>query len=140
MGRQQGMRTGTITRATETALCLFLALLALGCRGPGKSGADPWSKVTFDVSELDDDGLRGPPDGHRAVSYEFCIPDTPDHEAEVSGIDPTVECTSRSPGRIGCGEDEMLCIGSTHQESFRAVLRQLAALDYVERIDEAHFE
>lgn len=35
-----------------------------------------WRKITFDITRLDPDGLYGPPDGKRARSYEFCIPDT----------------------------------------------------------------
>ena len=31
-------------------------------------------KITFDVTSLDQDGLYGPPNGKRALSYEFCIP------------------------------------------------------------------
>ena len=122
-------------RSLGTALCLLPALLALGCR-PG----DPWVNVTFDVTGIDEKGLRGPPDGQRAVSYEFCIPNTDAHLAEVTSVDPTAECTLGSPGRIGCGAEEYLCIGSTHQQDLKDVLQQLAELEYVERIDETTFE
>jgi hypothetical protein len=98
------------------------------------------AKITFDLDQLDEEGLRGPPDGRRALAYEFCIPNTPQHVAEVSAIDPTVECMPGSPGRIGCGADQALCIGSTHQEDYRGVLQRLAELEYVKRIDEAFFE
>jgi hypothetical protein len=103
-------------------------------------GADPWQKITFDVSELDESGLYGPPDGKRALSYEFCIPDTVQHRTEVKRIDPTVKFFAESPGRIGCKENENLCIGSTHQKDFRGVLQRLAELTYVQRIDESFFE
>jgi hypothetical protein len=43
-------------------------------------------------------------------------------------------------GRIGCGTDEVLCLGSTHQPEWRQVLTNLARLPYVRRIAEAHFE
>ena len=97
-------------------------------------------KITFDISRLDESGLYGPPDGKRALSYEFCVPDTVQHRAEVKRIDPTVKFFAQSPGRIGCGESENLCIGSTHQEDFRGVLQRLAELTYVQRIDESFFE
>ena len=103
-------------------------------------GADPWQKITFDISKLDESGLYGPPDGKRALSYEFCIPDTVLNRTEVKRIDPTVKFFAQSPGRIGCKEHENLCIGSTHQKDFRGVLQRLAELTYVQRIDESFFE
>jgi hypothetical protein len=97
-------------------------------------------KVTFDFSRLDDDGLYGAADGKRALSYEFCIPDTEQNRTEVKRIDPTVKFFAESPGRIGCKEHENLCIGSTHQKDFRGVLQRLVELTYVQRIDESFFE
>jgi hypothetical protein len=103
-------------------------------------GAGPWQKITFDIAKLDESGLYGPPDGKRALSYEFCVPDTVQHRTEVKRIDPTVKFFAESPGRIGCGESENLCIGSTHQKDFRGVLQRLTELTYVQRIDESFFE
>jgi hypothetical protein len=97
-------------------------------------------KITFDISKLDEHGLYGPPDGKRALSYEFCIPNTEQNRAEVERIDPTIKFFAESPGRIGCGESENLCIGSTHQKDFRGVLQRLTELTYVQRIDESFFE
>lgn len=91
-------------------------------------------KIHFDLSALNDDGLYGPPDGLRAAAYEFCIPALHDLAGEVRSIDPTVQIYPGSPGRIGCGSDEYLCIGSTGQPGFREVLADLAALEYVTRI------
>jgi hypothetical protein len=92
------------------------------------------AKIHFDLSEFNDDGLYGPPDGLRAAMYEFCIPARGDLAAEVASIDPTVQIHASSPGRIGCSSDEYLCIGSTGQPCFREVLANLAQLDYVSRI------
>jgi hypothetical protein len=58
----------------------------------------------------------------------------------VQSIDPTVQAQAGSPGRIGCGPEEVLCIGNTHQPNWRAVLGSLATLDYVTRIDRSFFE
>jgi hypothetical protein len=92
------------------------------------------TKIHFDLSEFNDVGLYGPPDGLRAAMYEFCIPARADLAAEVASIDPTVQVYASSPGRIACSSDEYLCIGSTGQPGFREVLANLAQLDYVSRI------
>ena len=42
--------------------------------------------------------------------------------------------------RVFGSDDQYLCIGSTHQPSFRAVLTRLAKLDYVARIDPSFAE
>jgi hypothetical protein len=102
--------------------------------GPGGS-AGPLRKVTFDLDQIDPAGLSGAPGGQVAVGYEFCIPATPGHLAEVQGIDPSVRAQPGSPGRIGCGPGQVLLLGSTHQPGWRSVLERLAALDYVARID-----
>jgi hypothetical protein len=93
-------------------------------------------KIRFDLSILNDDGLYGPPDGLRSLHYEFCIPATDMHVAEVSAIDPSVEIMRGSRGRIGCADDQFLCVGSTHQPGFREVLTGLAGLPYIERIEQ----
>ena len=106
----------------------------------GSAGADSWQKVTFDMIRLDKDGLYGPPNGKRALSYEFCILNTEEYKAEVKKIYSTVQFMPGSPGRIGCDKNECLCIGSTHQEDFRWVLKNLADLKYVKLINECFFE
>lgn len=97
-------------------------------------------KIAFDTSALDDEGLLGQPGGKRALSYEFCIPDRVENRTEVQRIDSTVRFFPVSPGRIGCGPQEVLCTGSTHQNDFATVLKQLAELPYVDRIEQAFFE
>jgi hypothetical protein len=47
---------------------------------------------------------------------------------------------SGSPGRLGCDTYENLCIGSTHQKNFKDVLRGLAELPYITRIDQSFLE
>lgn len=96
--------------------------------------------IRIDLGAIGDDGLTGPPEGRRAVSYEFCVPDDPAAIAEVEHIDATVRVHRGSPGRVGCAAAQVLCVGSTHQPDFRGVLRRLAALRSVREIREAHFE
>ena len=116
-----------------TACCCVLA------RGADESPPDAWKKVEIDLSKLDEDGLRGPPDGKVAVSYEFAIPNTDKCWAEVKKIDRTVQIMPGSRGRIGASKAECLCIGTTDKD-FRKVLKRLAELPYVKRIIECHFE
>jgi hypothetical protein len=101
---------------------------------------DGLQKIELNLDALDANGLRGPPRGKVAVSYEFVIPDTQNCRDEVKGIDATVQFMRGSSGRVGAGEGECLCIGSTHQRHYRKVLRALARCAYIERIVECHFE
>ncbi|MGB5162578.1 MAG: hypothetical protein WBP10_20190 [Thermoanaerobaculia bacterium] len=96
--------------------------------------------IRFDSSRLNSEGLVGPPDGLRALSYEFCVPAIEDHVRELEAIDSTIAIQRSSPGRIGCGEAEYLAIGSTHQPGFGEVLDRLSRLPYVTEIQEAFFE
>lgn len=117
--------------------------MALGLLGDPAAAADAdqaaAAKIRFDLSALNAVGLYGPPDGLRALSYEFCIPDRPDSLAEVRGIDASVRA-QRARGRIGCLDGELLCVGNTHQRGYREVLVALAKLPYVARIEQAFFE
>lgn len=99
---------------------------------------EPSAKITFDLSELSEEGLTR--ESPRAIDYEFCIPATAAHEAEVQAIDPSMQLMRHSRGRIGCRPNQVLCIGNTHQANWREILSALAALDYVERIDQTFWE
>ena len=92
-------------------------------------------KIRFDLSVFNEDGLYGPHGGLRAAAYEFCIPANDEMAAEVESIDPTIQIYAGSPGRVGCGDGEYLCIGSTYQPGFRDVLTNLAQLEYVTDIE-----
>ena len=111
--------------------------------GPEQSGAAAGScsgKLDFDLAELDDNGLIGPPDGKVAVSYELCVPKDQKLVDEVRSIDPSIAIHADSRGRIGCSPMEVLCLGSTHQRSYREILERLCALPYVRRIERTWFE
>jgi hypothetical protein len=111
----------------------------VGCSDPPVEPIDWKPKITFDFTQLDDSGLAGPADGKVAVDYEFLIPDSPSTRAEVENIDPSVKF-SYSRGRIGRKEGELLCIGNTHQPNHHEILKDLAELSYVSRIDQCFWE
>jgi hypothetical protein len=135
-------------RETRNGLSMIAAALALGaalaaCSTPSTRSALPQAqrdKIALDLSTLDDRGLRGPPNGLRAMSYEFCIPANERYATEVGRIDPTVELMRGSRGRIGCTKNQYLCVGQTGQPGYRHVLERLAGLDYTSRIVESTFE
>jgi hypothetical protein len=136
-------RLAVLLGATARVWALFALAGIAGCAsGPMRLVPPPATspKITFDVSGIDSEGLQGPPGGQVAVSYEFCIPDSPQASAEVQRVDPTARCTAGSRGRIGCTPEQALCIGSTHQANWADVLNALAALPFIERIDRSYFE
>ena len=104
----------------------------------GAAGRAP--KIRFDLRRLDADGLQGSPGGRRALHYEYCIPDRPETVEAVAAIDPTLQIHRGSPGRVGCREGELLCLGHTHQPGYRSVLERLSELPSVGEIREAFFE
>ena len=126
-----------------SALAVLLAFVTIVARpvaqvpvqSPPTTPGDVSTRIRFDLSVFDANGLYGPPDGLRAAAYEFCIPASAELVTEVEAIDPTVQVYAGSPGRIGCTADQYLCIGSTHQPDFRSVLINLAQLEYVNRIE-----
>jgi hypothetical protein len=130
-----------ISRLLTIGLTLMLAC-ACAARKP-KAPATPdeaKSKIKFNLSKIDKDGLVGPENGKRAVAYEFCIPGGETSVKEVQGIDPTIEITRGARGRVGCTPEQALAIGSTHQKNFADVLTKLSMLPYVKEIREAVFE
>jgi hypothetical protein len=130
-------------------LPVILSLVAMiGCHLGGSRAqaeaigaqSDPKSKIAFDFSQLNAQGLCGPPDGLRALAYEFCLPADPALAAQVRAIDPTIVIYPGSKGRVACPPGEHLCIGSTHQPQFKAVLLQLASLPSVKKIRPCFYE
>ncbi len=101
--------------------------------------ATVWKKIHLDFKKLDADGLSGPPSGKVAVNYEFCIPAEEKYWQEVHQIDPTA-AKSSGKGRIACQDGQWLVIGSTHQPRYQRVLYEVAALTYVERVEETFWE
>jgi hypothetical protein len=111
--------------------------------GPVQEGGAMGScsgKLDFNLEDLDENGLIGPPDDKVAVSYELCVPKDQKLVDEVRSIDPSIAIHADSRGRIGCSPMEVLCLGSTHQRGFREVLEKLCGLPYVRRIERTWFE
>ena len=120
----------------------LLAALLPACAGSeqAQTRLTPAEKIAFDLTLLDDDGLYGPPDGRRALHYQFCIPAVTAYAHEVKNIDPSVVIYPQSTGSRACSGAEYLCMGNTHQPNFREILAKLAALHYVGRIVRSDFE
>ena len=93
-------------------------------------------KITFDISEISADGLIGPVDGLRYLSYEFCIPANEQAVETIQTIDSTINIYRQSPGRINCQNNQYLCVGETHNKQWKEILLSIAKLDYVERIEQ----
>lgn len=125
-------------------VCIAAMLVGLAVAPSRTTSADPGGsaaeKIRFDLAQVNEQGLYGPPDGLRALHYEFCIPASPAAIDEVQSIDPTVAIHPRSPGRAGCAATQALMVGSSHQAGFRDVLQRLASLPYIDRIDACSFE
>jgi len=120
---------------------VFLAVLVILCSAcvhhAPPVAASP--KIELNLAQLDNDGLRGPPGGKVSLSYEFSIPNTEKCRGAVKAIDPSIQFMPGSAGRMGAGKGECLCIGTTGK-GYRDTLRRLAALPFVKRIIECHFE
>jgi heat shock protein HslJ len=101
---------------------------------------DSDTKIKFDRGRLNEEGLQGYDDGLRALHYEYCIPDREDLIEKVTALDPTLQIQGESPGRIGCGDGELLCLGNTHQDNWQKTLAGLAAVPEIREIREAVFE
>ena len=130
-----------VNRLAITGIIILIAYLMGTGRSSGEtlSVAVLWQqKVTFSLGSLDEQGLWGPPTGKRVLDYEFCIPRTTRHVAEIKAIDPTIRIQP-GRGRIDCTTDQYLCLGTTHHD-YRKVLETLIQLDYVNRIDQTVWE
>lgn len=139
---EQGQMRFTTTQAVPVLTrgspdTVSLVLEGVGDRRAASGTAPDWrAKVEFDLDALNENGLRGPPDGLRAVSYEFCVPDDEATIAEVRAIDGSFEFQRGSPGRVDCREGRVLVIGETSRAGWRQVLERVASRDDVARIAE----
>jgi hypothetical protein len=122
----------------SAVLALLMATTIAGCT------ADAYrrerEKIEFEMYEIDDRGLEGPPGGKRRVAYEFCIPSRKDYVTQVRVIDPSLQLFPTVPGRAGCTTEQILAIGHTASPQWRERIERLAALRYVKRILRSDFE
>jgi hypothetical protein len=129
----------------KAILWLLLHALWTGCSSslPPPDAATPAyqiGKIKFSLDPIRHDGLRGPHDGLTSVAYEFCIPSEEAVYEEIRLIDPSVKFHKGSGGRIGCGDEETLCIGETHQIDWKEKLLTLSSIPYIHEIRECYFE
>lgn len=123
------------TTLSAWALALLLPLLAATC--PSRATRAFFSKVRFDVSAIDERGLRN---GEVAVDYEYCIPADKQSLDQVRAIDPNVRCLESATGRIGCSKSEWLCISSTHDPAWKDRLGRLASLPFIREFRQVFYE
>ncbi len=95
------------------------------------------SKIEFDYAAVDDKGLMN---SEVAIDYEFCIPMDEAKVAEIKAIEPDVKMPRMAKGRIGCSEEELLCIVSTNGPKWKERLYAIASLPYVKRIVQTDYE
>lgn len=126
------------TGRVASVAVLTVAAVSAGCT------ADAYlrerEKIEFEMTEIDDRGLEGPPGGKRRVAYEFCIPSRKDYITQVRVIDPSLQLFPTVPGRAGCTTEQILVIGHTAAPQWRERIERLAALRYVKRILRSDFE
>lgn len=94
-------------------------------------------KIQFEYTVIDDKGYLN---GETIIDYEFCIPKDEKKVAGIMAIDSTIAMPRRAKGRIGCSEDEWLCIVSNHSAGWKERLFAIASLPYVKRIIQTHYE
>ena len=140
VARQLSTRTRCHSWLLLAMLTVLLTITPVAVFGQSEPPPSSQEVIGFDLTLLDTDGLVGPTTGKRAVDYEYCIPDNADTKAEVAAIDATARIMVGSRGRVGCVQGQVLVLGTTHQPDFLEVLRRLADLSYVQRIEQAYFE
>ncbi|MEI8353886.1 MAG: hypothetical protein WCG22_05195 [Lentisphaerota bacterium] len=89
---------------------------------------------------LRDTPRDGTGDAGDELAYMFCIPDNALTRSQVARIDPSVRFDDSPHGKRVSGSRGVLCIGSTRQPSFKAVLDRLAKLPYVDAITLCPFD
>lgn len=89
---------------------------------------------------LRDTPRDGTGDAGDKLAYMFCIPDNALTRSQVARIDPSVRFDDSPRGKHVSGSRGVLCIGSTRQPSFKAVLDRLAKLPYVDAITLCPFD
>ena len=95
------------------------------------------AKIGFDYSAVDSNGLLN---NQVSFDYEFCIPKDEAKADEIMAIVPDVRIPRMAKGRVGCSQEEWLCIVSTHGPKWKENLYAIASLPYVKRIEQTDYE
>jgi hypothetical protein len=136
----------SVPKRIIVSVALCATILAIGWWGwrtfdnSRKSTACNPDKITLQLDERGPTGHMLSQDASIAVDYEFCIPYSDQPLREIHQIDPTITCQNGPSGRIGCTDDEYLCIGNTSLKDARDVLCRLSLLDAIERIEQTFWE
>ena len=118
-----------------TLFAFVAGISAFQC--PQKISKQILSKIEFDYTTIDQDGLDR---GDVAVEYEFCIPQDDNHFKEVLVIEENTKVMKSSKGRIGCMDQQWLCMVSTHHPQWQERLYAIASLSYVDKIIRTYYE
>jgi len=124
-------------RANRIAVVVVAALMTGSCTTA--EHAANVAVIELDLGKLRSDGLYGPPDGLRAMHYEYCIEASAALLRTAASVDPSFS-SQHAGGRSDCRDNEVLGMGNTHQPDARAIIRRLAGIPGVRRIRESVFE
>ena len=98
-------------------------------------------KIGFDLNQFDNEGLLNTSEGKQSIIYEYCIPRAQQAVSMISTIDFTIDVKTDTPGsKVNCGSNEALVTGSSHQDSFKAIIVQIASLPFVKKIEQSRLE
>jgi hypothetical protein len=126
---------------TFSKTCFFLLpaffVILSGSKCQRNEAKEILKKIEFDPNTVDNNGRLG---SDAAIDYEFCIPQEDAKLAEIRSIEPDVTVPLLAKGRIHCGENEWLCIVSTHDAKWKEKLYRIASLTFVKRIIQTDYE
>jgi hypothetical protein len=131
----------------QTKIVILVKILILGLIlvGVGKiwvldSKCEP-EKIGFNLEEIDANGMITlPKEGKTFLNYEFCIPRENQYLKEIQGINQNIKCHRGPRGRIGCTDEEYLCVGSANLKNFKNTLCNLSRRTFIKHIDRAFYE
>lgn len=127
------MKTINVTLGILAAILLFSCALA-----KSSSMKKAEEKMNFNFSKLNKHGLTKV--RKTTLAFEFCIPNETEYLNEIKSIDESIAVYKSSDGKIGCGKNQILCIGETAGKDYIKILISLTKLPYVKNIDESFFE
>ena len=122
-------------KAFSVILAFFVILQGSKCQS--EESKKILNKIQFDYAAVNDKGMVN---NNVAIDYEFCIPMDEDKAEEVRKIEPNVVIPRMAKGRIGCSDNEWLCIVSTNDAKWKEKLYAIASLSYVKRIVQTDYE